>query len=49
MIKDEIAGWYHGLNRHEFGQTVRDSEGQVRLPTLQTSAAFYGFTKSDMI
>ena len=28
MIEDEMVGWYHQLNRHEFEQTVGDSEGQ---------------------
>ena len=23
-----MAGWHHQLNRHEFGQTPGDSEGQ---------------------
>jgi len=26
--KDEMVGWHHCLNGHEFGQTPRDSEGQ---------------------
>ena len=29
--KDEMAGWYHQLNGHEFEQTPGDSEGQVSL------------------
>ena len=41
MIKDEIAGRYNRLNGHEFGQTVRDSEGQVRLPSLQTGVLHF--------
>lgn len=36
MTNDKMVGWCHGLNGHEFGQTVGDSEGQVRLPSLQT-------------
>ena len=31
MIEDEMVGWYHQLNRHEFEQTVGDSEGQGSL------------------
>ena len=31
MIQDEMVGWHHWLNRHEFGQTPGDSEGQGRL------------------
>ena len=23
-----MVGWHHGLNRHEFEKTLRDSEGQ---------------------
>ena len=28
MTEDEMVGWYHQLNGHEFEQTVEDSEGQ---------------------
>ena len=28
---DEMAGWHHGLNGHEFEQTLRDSGGQGNL------------------
>ena len=31
MIEDEMVGWYHQLNRHEFEQTMGDSEGQGSL------------------
>ena len=31
MIKDEMVGWHHGLNGHEFEQTPGDSEGQGSL------------------
>ena len=31
MRKDEMVGWYHQLNGHEFEQTLGDSEGQGRL------------------
>ena len=27
----EMAGWYHQLNGHEFGQPLGDSEGQRSL------------------
>ena len=30
--EDEMAGWHHWLNGHEFEQTLEDSEGQGRLP-----------------
>ena len=41
MTKDETVGWYHGLNGHEFEQTVGDSEGHGSL-----FAAVHGVTKS---
>ena len=31
MIEDEMVGWHHQLNGHEFEQTVGDSEGQGSL------------------
>ena len=27
MTEDEMVGWHHRLNGHEFGQTLGDSEG----------------------
>ena len=29
--EDEMVGWYHRLNGHEFEQTLRDGEGQGSL------------------
>ena len=29
--EDEMVGWHHRLNGHEFEQTLGDSEGQGRL------------------
>ena len=29
--EDEVVGWHHQLNGHEFEQTLGDSEGQGRL------------------
>ena len=29
--EDEMVGWHHRLNGHEFEQTPRDSEGQRSL------------------
>ena len=29
--EDEMVGWHHRLNGHEFGQTPGDSEGQGSL------------------
>ena len=31
MTKDEMVGWHHRLNGHEFEQTLGDSEGQGSL------------------
>ena len=31
LTEDEIAGWHHQLNGHEFEQTPGDSEGQGSL------------------
>ena len=31
MTEDEMVGWHHGLNGHEFAQTLGDSEGQGSL------------------
>ena len=31
MTEDEMAGWHHRLNGHEFEQTLRDGEGQESL------------------
>ena len=31
MTEDEMVGWHHQLNVHEFEQTPGDSEGQKRL------------------
>ena len=31
MTEDEMVGWHHQLNGHEFGQTQGDSERQGSL------------------
>ena len=31
MTEDEMVGWHHQLNGHEFEQPLGDSEGQVSL------------------
>ena len=33
--EDEMFGWHHGLNGHEFEQTLGDSEGTWRPGVLQ--------------
>ena len=41
MTEDQMVGWHHQLNGHEFEQTLGDSEGQRRL-----HAAVHGVSKS---
>ena len=31
MTEDEMVGWYHWINEHEFEQTLGDAEGQGSL------------------
>ena len=31
ITEDEMVGWHHQLNGHEFGQAPRDGEGQGSL------------------
>ena len=31
MTEDEMVGWHHRLNGHEFEQTLGDGEGQGSL------------------
>ena len=31
MTEDEMAGWHHQLNEHEFEQTLRDNKGHASL------------------
>ena len=31
VTEDEMVGWHHWLNGHEFEQTLGESEGQGRL------------------
>ena len=31
MTDDEMVGWHHQLNGHEFEQTLRDGQGQGSL------------------
>ena len=45
MTKDEMVGWNHRLNGHEFEQTLGDSEGQESLECYSP----WGHKESDMI
>ena len=42
--ENEMAGWEHRLNGHEFEQTLRDSEGQGCLVCCR----LWGHKKSEM-
>ena len=44
MTEDEMVGWHHGLNGHEFEQALGDGEGQVSLLCCSP----WGHKKSDM-
>ena len=36
MAEDEMVGWHHRLNRHEFEQTLGNGEGQGKPGVLQS-------------
>ena len=42
--QDEMFGWHHPLNRHEFEQALGDGEGQGRLVCYSP----WGHKESDM-
>ena len=42
--EDEMVGWHHRLNEHEFEQTLGDSEGQRSLVCCSP----WGHKESDM-
>ena len=44
MTEDEMVGWLHRLNEHEFKQTLKDGEGQGGL----VYCGSWGHKKSDM-
>ena len=44
MTEDEMVGWHHQLNEHEFEQTPGDSEGQGSLACCSP----WGHKESDM-
>ena len=37
MTEDEMVGWYHRLNRHEFEQAPRIGDGQGSLAGVAKS------------
>ena len=44
MTEDEMVGWHHRLNEHEFEQAPEDGEGQGSL----TCCSPWGYKESDM-
>ena len=44
MTEDEMVGWHHRLNGHEFEQALGDSEGQGSLACYSPG----GCVESDM-
>ena len=36
MTEDEMVGWHHRVNGHEFEKTLGDGEGQGSLELLQS-------------
>ena len=44
MTEDEMVGWHHRPNRHEFEQTLGDGEGQGSLACCSP----WGRKESDM-
>ena len=36
MTEDQMVGWHHRFNGHEFEQTLEDSEGQGKSGMLQS-------------
>ena len=44
MTEDEMVGWHHRINEHEFEETPEDGEGQGSLVCCNQ----WGCKKSDM-
>ena len=44
MTEDEMVGWHHQLNGHEFEQALGDSEGQGSLMCCNP----WDYTESEM-
>ena len=44
MTENEIVGWHHQFNRHEFEQALGDSKGQGGLESYSP----WGHNESDM-
>ena len=48
MTEDEMVGWHHQFNRHEFEQIMGDSEGQGNLVCMGSQSP-WGRKESAMI
>ena len=48
VTQDEMVGWHHQLNGHEFEQTPRDSEGQWSLVWTMKCCSPWGCKESDI-
>ena len=44
MTEDEMVGWHHGFDGHEFGQVLGDGDGQGGLACCDS----WGRKESDM-
>ena len=47
MTEDEMVGWHHQCNGHEFEQTLGDSEGQGRLVSYKELGMIYQVKKNN--
>ena len=45
MTEDEMVGWHHQLNDHEFEQALGDSEGQGNPGILQSMGVSKSWTQ----
>ena len=44
MIEDEMVGWHHQLDEHEFEQIAGDSDGQGSLACCSSWKDKYSYT-----
>ena len=47
MTEDEMVGWYHQLDRHEFEQAPGVGDGQGSLTSCRLGAKSQGHKESD--
>ena len=48
MTEDEVVGWHHRLNGHEFGQAVVVGDGPGSAMGSLVGCRLWGRTESDM-